>query len=479
MNVKRISIVCWLLLVAGDPIAAQTLTQDEAGRMLRKVVSFHRQEVGYEGAYLWRYAADLSAQEGEGTATKTSGWTQPPGTPSVGEAYLKAWRLTQDKACLEAAVEAAHALVRSQLESGGWSSHFELAGQGRRRYRYRTDGEQAGKNNNTTFDDNKTQSALMLSMHVDEALQFRNEQIHEAVEYGLKRILAAQYPNGAWPQQYSEPPDASKHPVKQASFPDTWPRTFPGQRYTAHYTLNDNNMSYIVDMLTEAHRIYGRKDCHEAAKRTGEFFLLAQLPDPQPGWAQQYNSEMHPVWARKFEPPAVTGGESQSVMRTLLKVYQHTGNKKFLEPIPIALDYYRRSLLPDGRLARFYELQTNRPLFFTKEYELTYSADDVPTHYAFKVGSRLDSIEAAYDRILNTPADKLKPEHHHDSPVKLTSKLQKQAAAVVSALDDRGAWVESGHMRHQEQRLNVIEMRTLIRNLEILARYAGAKKKID
>ncbi len=93
---------------------------------------------------------------------------------------------------------------------------------------------------------------------------------------------------------------------------------------------------------------------------------------------------MQPAWARKFEPPSVTGGESQGVMRILLRLYAETGDKKYLEPIPRALDYLRRSRLSDGRLARFYELKTNKPLYFTKQYELTYSDADMPTHYGFQ-----------------------------------------------------------------------------------------------
>ena len=31
-----------------------------------------------------------------------------------------------------------------------------------------------------------------------------------------------------------------------------------------------------------------------------------QMPDPQPGWAQQYDYDMRPMWARKFEPAAIT-----------------------------------------------------------------------------------------------------------------------------------------------------------------------------
>ncbi|MEZ6129674.1 MAG: pectate lyase [Planctomycetaceae bacterium] len=462
------------LLSNPDVARSQNLTTDEATKQLHRVIGFYRNHVGYEGAWLWRYAADLSAQEGEGEATRTSGWTQPPGTPTVGEAFLNAWRLTDDSQCLEAAIEAAQALVRSQLVSGGWSDHFDLAEPGRRRYRYRSDGNKAGERNNTTFDDNKTQSAMMLLMHVDEALTFRDPQIHEAVEYGLQNILAAQYPNGAWPQQFSEPPNAADFPVKKASYPKSWSRTHPKEKYTSYYTLNDNNMSHIVEMLLEANRIYKRQDCFDAARRTGDFFLLAQMPEPQPGWAQQYSSDMHPMWARKFEPAAITGGESQAVMNTLILLYSTTGDRRYVETLPKAFEYYERSKLADGKLARFYELQTNRPLYFTKDYELTYSDDDMPTHYSFKVSSKLDRLRKYYEKALSAdvPVRTKPPEGKR---AERSEKLEREARRVIEALDDRGAWVERGSMRHQKADLDVIDMRTFVKRLEPLARYAGSE----
>src|SRR5690606_15434487 len=101
----------------------------------------------------------------------------------------------------------------------------------------------------------------------------------------------------------------------------------------------------------------------------GDFIRLAQLPKPQPAWAQQYDADMHPAWARKFEPPAVSGAESQGVLRILMALYRRTGERRFLEPIPRALRYLKASRRDDGRLARFYELGTNRPLYLTTKYE--------------------------------------------------------------------------------------------------------------
>lgn len=470
------SISAMVLCALAGTVSAGDLTQAEARAELRRIVQFYRTEVGYRGAYLWRYSADLRHQEGEGIALKTGGWTQPPGAPSVGEAYLQCWRLTEDRQFLDAAVEVAHALVESQLKSGGWSSHFDLSRAGHRAYCYRVDGDNAGRNNRTTFDDDKSQSALTLLMHVDEALDFSDPSIHDAVTYALQHMLAAQYPNGAWPQQYSEPPDPAEHPVRKASYPDTWPRTYPGKTYIGYYTLNDSNMSNIIDMLFEANRIYERDDCFEAAKRTGDFFLLAQMPDPQPGWAQQYNQNMHPAWARKFEPASVTGGESQSVMRSLLTLYRFTRDRRFISTLPRAITFYRSSLLPDGRLARFYELQTNRPLYFTKDYKLTYSDADMPTHYAFKVGSNLDRIERDYKRLAESDPETVKPEFRVTKRVKATEKLQREATQLVNQLDERGAWVEKGTMRHQKDALDVIDMRTYARNLAKLAAWAGARK---
>ncbi len=463
------------MILAGHGYAqAQRTGDDQARATLLRVVDFYRSQVGYQGAYLWRYSSDLQHQEGETEAKRTSGWIQPPGTPSVGEAYLAAWQRCGQPECLAAAVEAAHALVHTQLESGGWSSHIEMGPQDRQRFAYRVDGPDAGKNNLSTFDDDKSQSAMMLLMHVDEELEFADPRIHAAVDYGLSHMLASQYSNGAWPQQFAGPTEPTAEPERRSSYPAEWSRTYPAKRYSEYYTLNDGNMSHIVDMLFEAHRIYDRDDCFAAAKRTGDFLLLAQLPPPQPGWAQQYNQQMHPAWARKFEPPAITGGESQGVLRTLMVIYQFTGDRRYLAPIPKALAYYRSSLLPDGKLARFYELQTNRPLYFTKDYQLTYSDADMPTHYAFKVGSKLDSIQKSYDRLLKTPTERLKPQRSKLQPVERTPRVVEQGERAIAAVDDRGAWVESGKMLHTDQDLDVIDMRTFIRQLDALATLVGS-----
>lgn len=150
--------------------------------------------------------------------------------------------------------------------------------------------------NNTSFDDQKTQAALAMLMRLDQVERFQNERVHEAATFALDSILKAQYPNGAWSQVYNKFPDPAAHPAKAATFPDAWPRTHPGGDYWQHYTLNDNALVDTTAVMVGASRIYKESKYRVAAIKAADFLLLAQLPDPQPAWAQQYNAQMHPVW---------------------------------------------------------------------------------------------------------------------------------------------------------------------------------------
>ncbi len=446
-----------------------------AGTALKAACEFFSSRVATEGGCLWRYSEDLKTREGEGRATDTTVWVQPPGTPSVGMALLAAYRATGDRYYLAAARRAGECLVRGQLRSGGWDYRIEFDPARRKHYAYRADqSPEAGRRNTTTLDDNTTQAALRLLMQLDRELEFQDEAIHDAASYGLEALLKAQYPIGAWPQRFVEPPDPQAFPVRRASYPQTWSRTFPGTHYSGYYTFNDNAIADVIDVMFLAEEVYGDRRFRQAAERAGGFILMARMPQPQPAWAQQYDAQMHPAWARKFEPPAITGGESQGVMRTLIQLYRHTGKAKYLEPIPPAIAYFRRSLLADGRLARFYELKTNRPLYFTRQdYRLTYSDADMPTHYAFKVGSGLDAIEREYERVRGLPADALRP-GAKKTPSPASKSQMAQVKAVIAGLDDRGRWVEQGRMRYygdDDPTRRVIDCGTFVRNVRVLSRY--------
>ena len=146
--------------------------------------------------------------------------------------------------------------------------------------------------------------------------------------------------------------------------------------------------------------------------------------------------------------------------------------------IPPALAYLKKCGLPGGKIARFYELQTNRPLYFTKEYRLTYEADALPSHYGFTFPSRLAAIEAEYLKLLDTPPEKLRAEPAPAITPQLVQSVQK---ALASQRDD-GAWLEPGEVRDANGRKvrppeGVVHSQTFIDNVAALCRYLAALPK--
>ena len=443
-----------------------------AEQAMRRAAEFFRREVATEGGYLWRYSADLQTREGEGRASETTIWVQTPGTPAVGQAFLSAYEATGEEFYLEGARAAGEALLRGQLRSGGWDYRIEFDPKLRKKYAYRVDDRTGQPMDVTTYDDDVTQGALRFLIELDRVTKFKDHPLREAIDTALDAVLRSQYANGAWPQRFHEFADRDESAPLQANYPEDWPRVYPGADYRAHYTFNDNLIRDMVDTLLLAWRVYDRADCREAVLRAGDFILLAQMPEPQPAWAQQYNEQMQPAWARKFEPPAITGGESQGVRRTLLVIYDATGESRFLEPLPRAIEYFRASQLPDGRLARFYELQTNHPLYFTTDYQLTYEDDDLPTHYSFKSASSMDQIEALYQRCLERPAGTIRPVKR--SKPRLSSDLAERVGEVIARLDAEGRWIESGRLRYHgedDPTRQVIDCRTFNRNMQNLAEF--------
>ncbi|MFO0908736.1 MAG: pectate lyase [Isosphaeraceae bacterium] len=406
--------------------------RDEAAQALRRAASYYHGKVARHGGYVYHISLDLRDRWGEGEVGPDTIVVQPPGTPSVGMAFLDAFRATGDAFYLQAAREAAEALVYGQLESGGWTQviHFAPAP---RMGKYRRG--KGGDWNASSLDDDQTQAALRFLMNIDRALDFKHAEIHDTVTTGLDALLRAQFPSGGFPQVWTGP--SRKLPVVKASYPDhDWKTEGKIKAYWNQPTLNDGLPGTVASTLILAHEVYGDPRYRTALERLGDFLILAQMPMPQPAWCQQYSDTMVPIWARKFEPPAVSGWESQDAIQALIAIARHTHQAKYLDPIPSAIAYLRRSLLPDGRLARFYELKTNRPLYMDRTYQLTYDDGDVPTHYGWKQPARLDSLERAAREARS---------HLGDPPARPATRpardQEREVKRVVAALDDQGRWI--------------------------------------
>lgn len=448
---------------------------------MKKATAFFRSNLSMAGGYATSWPRDLSDSHTENRHGPALISIQPPGTPNVGLAMLNAHLENGDALFLQGAKEAASALAWCQLASGGWISEFSFELQHARRYHYRRDIEagdvEPGKRSaRSSLDDNKTQSAIrfLLEFANSEAGK-NNPMVRQALDFALDGLLAAQTPNGGWPQHFSGPADADL-PVIAASFPAEWSRIFPKVGYTSHYTLNDNNLLYVMRLLLQAHQLESDNNQRffDAAKRLGDFLLLAQLPEPQRVWAQQYDFDMHPAWARKFEPPAACSTESFGAMQTLHEIWLATGDDRYIATLPEALAWFKKNQLKHGEWARFYELQTNRPLYCEADtYLVTYDDSNLPTHYGYKIsGSFGRALERFEEQLPKGREDILARRERStpDSEKQWSDRARNLASNARDALKLQkkdGYWVKG----------DLIEAGEFVKHMRSMTIYREAAKK--
>ena len=463
---------------------------DDARAAMEKATAYIR-SIATEGGYLWRYSPDLKERAGEEPATATQIWVQPPGTPSMGMAFLRAYEATGDARYLDVAKAAADALAAGQFESGGWDYRVDFdPAESAKRYRRIDVGrisaaEAAKRYNLSVYDDDNTQSALRFLVAVADAAKDSTEprdlRIREARDYGLAKLIEAQRPNGGWPQAWNgRPVNPADYPVQPARFPAEWPRTYPKQKYYSCYTLNDNTQRDCILALLDAARRLGRPEYRAAALQGGDFLLHAHLPEPQAAWAQQYNAQMEPAWARSFEPPAVCSSESSGAMRVLVDLYLETGDEKYLRPIPRAIAWLQRSEIAPGRWARFYEMGTNRPIYGDRDGTIHYQVEELSperrTGYGWQGGFGVAGAVAYYENVTKAGRAAWLDRKETAPPTGRqgtagAQSLEPRVRAVLAALDAQSRWI--ARSRGAER----IQTRLFIEHLGVLCDYLEATRR--
>ena len=476
------------LQAANDPLAA------EARAAMEKATTY-MQSIATEGGYLWRYSTDLKERAGENVATPTQIWVQPPGTPSMGMAFLRAHEATGDARYLEAARGAATALATGQLESGGWDYLVEFDPKLSTNWYRRSDvgrisAEEAAKRKNvSTYDDDNTQSALRFLLAFADVTKSSNDprdvKIREARDYGLKKLLEAQRLNGGWPQRWSGVRvDPKEYPVQKARYPQDYPREQPARHnYMGYYTLNDNTQRDCVMTLLEAAKKLNKPEFRAAALRGGDFLLLAQMPEPQPAWAQQYNPQLEPAWARAFEPPSVCSGESGQAMRLLVDLYLETGDQKYLEPLPRAIAWFKRSEIRPGVWARMYELHTNKPVYGDRDGKFHYTLEELTeerrTGYSWESSYNMPAVFSYYENVKEAGRDSILAMRKAAAAKAKTDKaarakaLEPRVREIISSMEGPGRWLGRGGRKAPGPQITT---QAFIANLNTLADYVEATK---
>ncbi len=216
------------------------------------------------------------------------------------------------------------------------------------------------------------------------------ERYKKALLKGIEYLLAAQYPNGGWPQFY---------PLRGS--------------YSDYITFNDGAMIGAMRTLDEVARNRKpfdvgdealRARCAEAVKKGVDCILKCQIKiyGQKTAWCQQHDEvTFEPVGARAFEVPSISASESTGIVRFLMDIHEPSPEIisavecaiKWLDSVKITglrEQYVKDDNWRTGRnkvhikdpnapplWARFYEMGTNRPIYVDRDSIPMYSIDQI------------------------------------------------------------------------------------------------------
>ncbi|MDQ8180717.1 pectate lyase [Pelagicoccus sp. SDUM812005] len=399
-----------LLLVSNCALSGEAL-REQAVASLQQGVAYFR-TLNSHGGYVYHVTPDLSHRWGEGPKDKDTIEVQPPGTPAVGQSFLRAYLATGDQAALAAAQDAAMALIRGQNKHGGWDHTINFADL---------------SNETVSFDDNQSQSAISFLLALDAVVD--DDTLSQATRRAVDMMMATQLDNGGWPHLYPE-----------------------RGNYHDFATFNDGGINDCVRVMIEARKHYpGDPAIEKSLRRAARFFVVSQLPPPQPGWAQQYNEYLQPAWARTFEPASVCPAVTIKNVDTLIDLYLCLGDETLLEPIPDALRWLREIRLENGKWARFVEIGTGKALYYDRGRKRVNSVAELhperATGYAYEVNieSALEAGSERYQKALELGRARLMQlEASQLDAAAAAQRLEVLARAVreiIAAQEPTGAWI--------------------------------------
>ncbi|MGE4587425.1 MAG: pectate lyase [Mangrovibacterium sp.] len=392
-------------LMAGE----NKLTQEAREAML-KATRYMVEEVSTRGGYLWYYLPDFSRQWGEMEAYKTMIWLQNPGTISMGQLFLDAYRTTGNEYYYQAAGKAAEAIIWGQSKEGGWNYMIDFAGDRSLKNWYATIGKNGWRleefqhyYGNCTFDDDVTSDAAKFLMRI--YLEKLDPAYKPALDKAIGFILESQYPLGGWPQRYPLHYDFNK-----GGHPD----------YSSFYTFNDDVTWENVNFLIQCYQLLGEERFLDPIRRGMYFYLISQ--DACGGWAQQCDMSLCAAGARTYEPAALLPATTFGNAMLLLRFYQYTGNKKFLNQVPAAIHWLEEAALPEGKTGNgrythstFVEPGSNKPLYMHRKgsnvihgyYYMDENDDRLLAHYGGKTRIRIERLKQEYERLAYMPREEL------------------------------------------------------------------------
>jgi len=193
--------------------------------------------------------------------------------------------------------------------------------------------------------------------------QVSGEPYRTAALRGIDYLLAAQYPNGGWPQFYPLRTD-----------------------YSRHITFNDNAMINAAMLLREIAAgqppftyVDGdrRSRAADAVRRATAIIVKMQVPvnGTLTAWCAQHDAvTLEPRPARAYEHVSLSGAETTGIVRFLMT---QPSSPDVERAIDAAVAWLTMVRLPDGQWARFYEIGTNRPIFSGRDGIVRYQLSEI------------------------------------------------------------------------------------------------------
>jgi PelA/Pel-15E family pectate lyase len=273
----------------------------------------------------------------------------------------------------DSASRMAASMLSYQTPSGGWSKHIDFT------HGVRLPGQSFFSENEkwqyiATIDNDATTSELRFLMRFLARRQVRASsdsvapRVRASVVNGVRYLLAAQFPNGCWPQ--------------------VWPLQ---GGYHDNATFNDDAIAEVLGLLDEVAHDRApyvpatlRVDARRAVKRGVQCVLDAQVRvnDTLTVWGQQHDPiTLAPASARSYELVSLTSKESAGVFEFLMA--HATLDARIGPALAAAAEWLDRTAIRGMRnggtrglivdstagdlWARMYELGTNRPIFSNRD----------------------------------------------------------------------------------------------------------------
>ncbi len=268
------------------------------------------------------------------------------------------------------AKQLADAVLSYQTPTGGWSKHTGYTKGPRQPGMQWTSQNEPGQPAHyvATFDNGSTTEQLYFLANVWHAT--KREDCKAGFIKGIKFILAAQYPNGGWPQVY---------PLEGG--------------YHDDITFNDDAMTHILELL---HAIASNDPAlafldESQRQQAGTALMVGircvlKMQIMQDGkktvWCGQHDAlTLHPASARKMEPATLSGSESAHILKYLMTITNPVpevvacieSGLKWLDAVKITgeskTNENGKKVFEPGaagsevRWARFYNLTNSKPVF--------------------------------------------------------------------------------------------------------------------